>query len=81
MELRRILFEYRITRTRVAAEARALGYRLHYSQVSKIACDRHYAHPLEREAIRAGLKQCGVPDDVIEACVILRPRQRFFRDV
>lgn len=77
MELRRVLFEYRLTQSAVARAAVASGYKLNAGVVCKTANGKHRAHPLEREAMRAGLMSLGVPKGVVEAIPEIVPRERW----
>lgn len=77
MELRRVLFEYRLNQSAVARAATALGHKLWPSQVCATSNGKLRASPKERESIRVGLKAFGVPDDVIASIPELRPRARY----
>jgi hypothetical protein len=74
MELRRILFEFRLSRVRVAAAAHVLGHNTHEVQVGVVAQNRRPAFPSEIASIRAGLLALGVPPEIVAACPEIQPR-------
>lgn len=74
MELRRVLFEYRLPASHVVRAARARGYGLAKTTMSLVMHGKYLAGSRMRESIRVGLTACGVPLDVIEQVDELQPR-------
>jgi hypothetical protein len=74
MELRRVLFEYRLPAARVIRASRAAGFRLAKTSMSLVVNGKYNAGPTLRESVRVGLAACGIPADVIALIDELQPR-------
>lgn len=79
MELRRVLFDYRLTQHAVLVAAKAAGYGIGPSQICQIVSGKLEAFPRHREAIRHALASLRVPTEVIDGIpeIVPRPDRRF----